>query len=203
MATLAEYIARARGLVLAADFTGGSLAAWASSFFALAWQRRCGFIRARDRVGALREEGERRGPARWRSDLVEPLDPEVQTISLWEKRLAAAEGLAAASKAGQAWAHASDPRDARHEASGERASVDGVGWSRISRCALLDLRPPKTSSPSIQACACCSSSCALQPTPQVAPSPVAPEIRYRSPSTFDVEEVDPEALAARLAQTGA
>jgi hypothetical protein len=188
-ATLAEYIARARGLVLAADVTGGALAAWASSFFALAWSADA-ISSAIEIASALREEGNA-----WSCAMavghVEVLDPDANDLVLGEA-LSAAEGLAAAAKAGQAWAHSSII--AMHGPKLRASALVGMAWGgREFKGALLDLRPPKTSSPSIR------------PAPAAAPviqqpTPLAPEIRYRSPSTFDLEEVDPEALAARLAQ---
>jgi hypothetical protein len=183
-ATLAEYVARARGLVLAADVTGGTLAAWASSFFGLAWSADA-ISSALEIASALREEG-----TAWSCAMaigpVEALDADANDLVLGEA-LAAAEGLAAASKAGQAWAHASVL--AMHGAKLRASAQVSMAWGgREFQGALLDLRPPKTSSPSIR------------PAPAAAPQPPPPEIRYRSPSTFDAEEVDPEALAARLAQ---
>ena len=176
-----EYIARARGLVLAADVTGGKLVAWGSTFFALAWSSDA-ISSAIEIASALREEG-----AAWSCGLavgnVEALDPDANDLILGEA-LAAAEGLAAASKAGQAWVHASVLT--MHGAKLRASAQVSMAWQgREFQGALLDLRPPKTSSPSIRPA----------PTPQPVPA-----IRYRSPSTFDVEEVDPEALAARLAQ---
>lgn len=126
---------------------------------------------------------------------VELLDPEANALILGEA-LAAAEGLAAAAKAGQAWAHASVI--AMHGPKIRATAMVKMAWGgREFQGALLDLRPPKTSSPSIRP-APAAAPVVLPPTP--APPIVAPEVRYRSPSTFDVEEVDPEALAARLAQ---
>ncbi len=191
-ATLAEYIARARGLVLAADVTGGALAGWASSFFALAWNADA-ISAALEIASALREEGNA-----WSCALavghVELLDPDANDLVLGEA-LAAAEGLAAAAKAGQAWAHASIL--AMHGAKIRASALVKMAWGgREFQGALLDLRPPKTSSPSILPVPA-AAPVALPPTP---PTPPPPEVRYRSPSTFDAEEVDPEALAARLAQ---
>jgi hypothetical protein len=81
-----------------------------------------------------------------------------------------------------------------HGAKIRASALVKMAWGgREFQGALLDLRPPKTSSPSI-APARAAAPVALPPTPP------APEVRYRSPSTFDAEEVDPEALAARLAQ---
>ncbi|MEO7110068.1 MAG: hypothetical protein ABI183_06495, partial [Polyangiaceae bacterium] len=127
---------------------------------------------------------------------VECLDADANDLVLGEA-LAAAEGLAAASKAGQAWAHASIIT--MHGAKLRATTLVAMAWGgREFQGALLDLRPPKTSSPSIRpALAAPIVVQQLAVTPVVA---VSPEVRYRSPSTFDLEEVDPEALAARLAQ---
>ncbi|HEX4354129.1 MAG TPA: hypothetical protein VHZ95_14470 [Polyangiales bacterium] len=194
-ATLAEYVARARGLVLAADVTGGSLAAWASSFFALSWEASA-ISAALEIASALREEGNAWSCAMAVGN-VEHLDADANDLILGEA-LAAAEGLAAASKAGQAWAHASIL--AMHGAKLRATTLVAMAWGgREFQGALLDLRPPKTSSPSIRP-APAAPIVAAPAVALTAATPIAPEVRYRSPSTFDVEEVDPEALAARLAQ---
>lgn len=177
-ATVPEYIARVRGLVTAAQLTDGKLAAWGSAFFALAWNVDA-IVAALEIATALRVEGNA-----WSCGLavgpVELLDADAHALILGGA-LAFAEGLAAAAKPGEAWAHAGVV--ALHGASIRAAAPVAMTWGgREMQAALLDLTV-KSAAPSIRPAA-----------------PPEPKIRYRSPSTFDAEEVDPEALAARLAQ---
>ncbi|MEO8876302.1 MAG: hypothetical protein ABI461_12005 [Polyangiaceae bacterium] len=185
-ATVPEYIARARGIVVAAEMTGGKLGAWGSAFFALAWPID-GVVAALEIATALREEG-----TAWSCGLaagpVELLDGDAHGLILGSA-LALAESLASAGKAGEAWAHASVLT--LHGAKMRAGAPSALAWGgREIQAALLDLKPAGSES--------------VRKIPSIPPMPLAsspaPEMRYRSPSTFDAEEVDPEALAARLAQ---
>jgi len=176
-ATVPEYIARVRGLVTAAELTGGKLGAWASAFFALAWNTD-GISGALEIAAALRGDG-----AAWSCGLavgpVELVDGDAHALILGSA-LAFAEALASAAKPGEAWAHANVL--ALPGAKIKAGAIATMSWgAREMQAAPLDL-DVKLALASIR------------------PPPAEPAIRYRSPSTFDAEEVDPEALAARLAQ---
>ena len=171
----AEFLGSARVLLLAADANGGRLVAWASTFLAIGWERDK-LVSALEITLRLREE-----PRAWSAGLavgeVLYLNEHASTF-IGGVPLAAAEVLSAAAKPGETWVHESI---LTAFASQIKASTPmSLAWAgREVVGALLDApAPPKISTAAMR----------------------APAPRYASPSTFDMEEADPEALAARLVQ---
>ncbi|MGH7327541.1 MAG: hypothetical protein ACREJX_04250 [Polyangiaceae bacterium] len=173
----AEFLASARALVPAADESGGRIVAWGSTFFAIGWESGK-LVSALEITLKLREE-----PGAWSSGLavgeVLYLNEHASTF-IGGVPLAAAEVLSAAAKPGETWVHESIlTAFASHIKASAPMSLAWAGREVVG--ALLD-GPPK------------------KPTTSVSRPAMAAAPRYASPSNFDTEEADPEALAARLAQ---
>ncbi len=220
------FVERARGLVIGARATGGALVAWSSTQLAVAWPK-TSFATALELATALRNEAGLWSCSMALGDL-ETLE-EGSTLGGGDA-LGGAEVLAAAARPSELWAHESvlaafpeavragtsmaiawtgrevqgalverpraplpPPRSPSQAVIG-RASVNSASSFERSRSPAMASAPTIARPPSMS-----GSAPALAPAlAPVAPAPTQP--RYRSPSTFDVEEVDPEALALRLAQ---
>ncbi len=170
----AEFLGSARALVLIADASGGRLVAWASTFFAIGWARDK-LVSALEITLKLREE-----QGAWSAGIavgeVIFLNEHASTF-IGGVPLAAAEILSAAAKPGETWVHESIlTAFASHVKASTPMSLAWAGREVVG--ALLDAPTRRTTMTGMR----------------------APAPRYASPSTFDAEEADPEALAARLAQ---
>lgn len=175
-----EYLERVRAILATAEGTGGKLATFGPSAFAIAWPADK-LVSSLEIVLALREEA-----AAWSLSLalgeLEVLDAKAPMPLYGGAPLAAADVLAAAAKPGETWLHDSILKAHGHQI--RAGTVMAIAWAgREVNGALLETKPRQASSAG------------------VLPRPSSPSVpRYRSPSTFDSEEADPEALAGRLAQ---
>ncbi|MEO8797114.1 MAG: hypothetical protein ABI551_04450, partial [Polyangiaceae bacterium] len=215
------FVERARGLVIGARATGGALVAWSSTQLAVAWPK-TSFTTALELATALRNEA-----GLWSCSMVlgdlETLE-EGSTLGGGDA-LGGAEVLVAAARPGELWAHESVL--AAFPGSIRAGTSMAIAWTgREVQGALVErprapLPPPRSPSQAVIGRASVNSASSFERTrppamasaptiarppslsgssPPLAAPPAPSQPRYRSPSTFDVEEVDPEALALRLAQ---
>jgi len=199
---VSRYLGRARTLTARAEALGAKLVAWSALTLAFAWDP--GEVEAaiqlvvsivRDVSFGAGPSGGAEGGEAWACGIaqgeMEPFAPtgEARGDLAWGQALVVSLTLARIARGRDVLLHESVKSTDRLRLLDVRAASDGgfaVRGIRLNtadpwRPAKIDTRPPP-------------------PNSTIPPLPPMPVVRYRTPSTFDMEEVDPDALAARLMQ---
>lgn len=175
-----EYLPRARALTQRAEALGATLAAWSALTLAFSWDPD-GAEEAIALAASLREDAMTEADT-WACGIAQG-DMQLLAHSgaradlAWGVPLVVALTLSRIARSAEVLLDESFVQRARLNLLATREETDGAVTVTGMQ---LDSRDPWKAEP--------------------APPVQKPEIRYRSPSTFDMEEVDPEALAARLMQ---
>jgi len=196
---VSRYLPRARALTARAEALGAKLVAWSALTLAFAWE--VDQIESAIQLAAPavsdRGDADGEGPEEaWACGIAQgEMEPfatggESRGDLAWGQALVISLTLARIARAREVLLHESVKAADRMRLLDVRAASDGgfaVRGIRLDtsdpwRPVRTDSRPPPP------------------PNSTFPPIPPMPVVRYRTPSTFDMEEVDPDALAARLMQ---